>query len=72
MHWNGLNWDSKAVGFGWEYIGNSINTIWGSEPDDVFFISNNGLINHWDGSGFTRMATPTEVHLTDIHGTGPP
>lgn len=71
MHWNGIEWNA----FGpdeWPTFDNSGGciTIWGSDRDDVFFGSINGQINHWDGSGFSRMETPTDVRLTDIHGTG--
>ncbi|MBN4081063.1 hypothetical protein JYT44_01730, partial [Caldithrix abyssi] len=61
----------RATDYGWESVGGQINAIWASGPDEVFFVSNGGQINHWDGSRFSRMETPTEVRLTDIWGTGP-
>lgn len=70
-HYDGINWQFYREEDGWPLFGSSINTIWGSGPDDIFFGSSDGQINHWDGSGFERMDTPTEVHITDIHGTGP-
>jgi len=71
MHWDGKTWTDYWDKNGWVNMDPQINVIWASGPDDVFFGSVDGQINHWDGSGFTRMETPTEVHLTDIWGTGP-
>jgi len=71
MYWNGDEWQGRAQGFGWESVGGNIHTIWGSGPDDVFFGSVDGQINHWDGTGFERMETPTAIHIVDIWGTGP-
>lgn len=70
--WDGVKWSRPNIG-SWPAFDNygQITAIWASSPDDVFFGSVNGQINHWDGSGFTRMETPTNVHLTDINGTGP-
>lgn len=70
MYWNGNDWQLRATDYGWELFGAQINAIWASSSDDVFFISNGGQINHWNGSGFSRMETPTETRLTDIWGTG--
>ncbi|MCF7797952.1 MAG: hypothetical protein K9N11_07945, partial [Lentisphaeria bacterium] len=47
----------------------SINTIWGSSPEDVWFVGNGGSIVHYDGSGFQRLESGTEVDLKDITGT---
>lgn len=71
MYWDGNVWQGRASEYGWESVGGYITTIWGSGSDDVFFGSVDGQINHWDGSGFERMETPTEVQITDIYGTGP-
>ena len=71
MFWNGQKWEIRHM-LGWESMGSQVNKIWASGPDDVFFVSNQGKINHWDGSTFTRMQTPeTIISLTDIWGTGP-
>ncbi|RMG32741.1 MAG: hypothetical protein D6732_13000 [Methanobacteriota archaeon] len=70
-HWDGTSWTVYANTHGWETFYANINAIWGSGPDDVFFVSDGGQINHWNGSGFERMETPTTVHLSDVMGTGP-
>jgi len=59
----------------WDYIemepmnGIPGNAIWGSSPEDIWFVGYNGSIVHYDGSGFTRMESGTEVKLHDIDGT---
>lgn len=71
FHFDGQNWQYYREEDGWPLFGASITTIWGSGSDDVFFGSVDGQINHWDGSGFERMETPTEIHIVDIWGTDP-
>lgn len=71
-----INWDGTKFTFyttkdGWPDFEAYTNEIWASGPNDVFFISDKGMINHWDGSKFTRMDTPTDNLLMDIWGTGP-
>jgi len=46
-----------------------INTIWGSSPSDIWFVGDNGSIVHYDGSGFTRMESGTDVDLNNVVGT---
>jgi hypothetical protein len=72
FHYNGDSWEFYRGEDGWPVFDNygKINAIWGSGTDDVFFVSSYGQINHWNGSGFERMETPTTVHLVDIMGTG--
>jgi hypothetical protein len=69
MHWNGNEWQAFGPDI-WPTFNNSGRciAIWGSSSDDVFFGSVDGQINHWDGTGFERMDTPTEVQITDIWG----
>jgi len=71
MHWDGKTWTDYWDKNGWVNMGPQTNAIWASGPNDVFFISYGGQINHWDGNSFERMATPTELPLTDIWGTSP-
>ena len=54
----------------WQSFGpGQANAIWGSSPEDVWFAGNGGSIVHYDGSGFTRLESGTEVDLHQIHGT---
>ena len=44
-------------------------TIWASSPEDVWFAGDNGSIVHYDGSGFSRIESGTEVNYRQISGT---
>ncbi len=53
----------------WETFGpGQANKIWGSSPDDIYFIGNSGSIVHYDGAVFKRMESGTDVDLKDIYG----
>ncbi len=71
FHYDGETWQFYRGEDGWPYFDGYINAIWASGPDDVFFISDGGQINHWNGAGFERMDTPTTTRLSDIWGTDP-
>jgi len=42
------------------------NAIWGSSPEDIWFVGDSGSIVHYDGSGFTRLESGTDVDLRSI------
>jgi len=45
--------------------------VWGSGPDDVFFVGTGGYIGHWDGASIQRMESPTTSVLFGVWGAGP-
>ena len=47
----------------------TINAIWGTSSNNLFFIHRNGNILHYDGNEFTKMESGTNIHLLDIDGT---
>ncbi len=55
------DWESYGIG--------QAKTIWGSSLDDVYFVGNNGSIAHYDGIGFVRMESGTEIDLQSVIGT---
>ncbi|MCF7801012.1 MAG: hypothetical protein K9N34_03230 [Candidatus Marinimicrobia bacterium] len=71
-HWNDGQWERYHL---WDMgvLGpndGGVTRVWGSSPeDDVWFVGNGGSIVHYDGSGFERMESGTEVDLHEIHGT---
>ncbi|MFH1853675.1 MAG: hypothetical protein ABIA75_15165, partial [Candidatus Neomarinimicrobiota bacterium] len=71
FYWDGSVW-SRPNSSSWPVFDSygHCNAIWASGPDDVFFVSDGGQINHWNGSNFERMETPTTSRLADIWGTG--
>ncbi|MDA3871033.1 MAG: hypothetical protein PF551_01605, partial [Candidatus Marinimicrobia bacterium] len=64
-HWNGNIQDTTICN-----TSVSINAIWGSSSDNIYFVGNNGSIVHYDGSDFEKIESGTEVELTDIIGYG--
>jgi len=68
------HWDGDTLTMGWECNWQSgelgvVSTVWGSSPDNIFFVGNDGTIVHYDGASFQRMESATDVDLQDIEGT---
>ena len=51
-----------------QLLDGAVNAIWGSSPEDVYFVGGHGRIIHYDGSGFIRLESGTDVDLLDIWG----
>ena len=67
-HWNGSVWEVFGVqNSNWEFDG-YVRAIWGSSPEDVYFVGDNGSIVHYDGSGFTHIPTGINIDLLDVAG----
>ena len=45
-----------------------INKVWGTAPDDVWFVGAQGVILHFDGSAFTTIDSGTDRPLFTISG----
>jgi len=75
VHWDGDNYIKYTPANSTHPGQPTINTIWGSSPDDIYFVGNHGSIVHYDGGsagggqGFRKMESGTEVDLRDIDGT---
>ncbi len=70
FHFNGTIWEMHAGILG---AGNA-NKIWGSSSSDLYFVGNNGLIAHYNGSSWSRIESPagaggTTLDITDIWGS---
>jgi len=44
-----------------------IKAVHGAGPDSIFAVGGNGLVAHWDGSGWIDMARPVHVPLDFLH-----
>jgi Big-like domain-containing protein len=56
------------------FAGNSLSSlraVWGASGSDVFAVGSAGVIVHWNGSGWSTMASGTHADLFDVWGTGP-
>ncbi|MFQ6609112.1 MAG: hypothetical protein ACE5EE_11380, partial [Fidelibacterota bacterium] len=74
VHWDGQNYYKYTPANSSHPGQPSINSIWGSNSNDLYFVGDNGSIVHYDGSGFTKMESlpgqgGTDVDLIDIYGT---
>jgi hypothetical protein len=59
-------------GSSWREYGNlplySVNKIWGSESSNVYAIGLDGLIAHFNGSGWAQLQSGTTLDVQDIYG----
>ena len=47
----------------------SINKIWGTSSSDLYIVGNGGMIAHYDGKGWTRIGSGTDLNIQDIWGS---
>jgi hypothetical protein len=45
--------------------------VWGSGSDDVYFVGQNGVVLHWNGSGFEELFVGIGEDLIGVWGTSP-
>jgi hypothetical protein len=65
MHYNGSNWslmDSRTC----DLLG-----VWGSSATDVFAVGMNGMILHYDGTGWSSIAINTSKDICGVWGSSP-
>lgn len=56
----------------WETaLGSYVGGLWGSGPEDVYAVGQDGIIRRFDGESWTTISTPTFEGLNGIWGTGP-
>ncbi len=69
IHWNGIefvkNWNPVLD----EFYDKTVNKIWGTSSSDLYIVGNNGLMAHYDGTGWTKIETGTELDIQDIWGS---
>ena len=70
MHWDGLAWTSYHL---WNMgvlnpDDGGVHYSWGTSSSDMYFVGNKGSIVHYDGTSFTKMASPTTQDLDGIVG----
>lgn len=64
-HFDGFVWKSEFV----NQRQGGIYKIWGSSPENIYFIGTNGSMTHYNGNSFSLLSTGTTVNLLDITGT---
>lgn len=65
QHWDGLRWTVSTSMQGIRH------SVWGSGPNDVWTVGDFDPIFHWDGSSWSKLASPTMAGVASIWGTGP-
>jgi len=69
IHWDGNEWTLYHIqNMGLDACAG--NAIWASSPNDIYFVGRKGSIVHYDGSGFEKVESGTEINLRDIYGIG--
>jgi hypothetical protein len=49
----------------------TLNSIWGSGPSNIFAVGQRGKIHRYNGTSWSEMASPTGINLARVHGSGP-
>ncbi len=69
LHWNGSEFYLFTPAQG-EHPGQpSINGIWGTSSENIYFVGDAGSIVHYNGSSFLVMDSQTDVDLIGISGS---
>ncbi len=48
----------------------SLSKAWGANTNDMYFVGRGGSIAHYNGSGWQKINSGTDVKLLDVWGTG--
>lgn len=71
LRWNDEEWreidapELSASGVG------AFFKVWGTGPDNVFIVGQNGTVLHWDGETLEEEPVETELDLISLWGSGP-
>jgi len=70
IHWDGEKWTYYHL---WDMgildaDDGSVEHIWASSPDNVYFVGWKGSIVHYNGSSFKKMESGTTCRLEDVWG----
>jgi hypothetical protein len=68
IHGDGTNWtiyDIRETS-GDPYL--DVSRLWGSNPNDIYFVGRAGSIVHYNGSSFSKIESGTTIMFQDIYG----
>jgi hypothetical protein len=51
-----------------EHLEGALFKVWGRADDDVWVVGERGLVLHFDGTDWTRVASPVRTRLLTVHG----
>jgi hypothetical protein len=66
IHWDGNKFNSSPMNISFP---SHVNKMWGTSSSDIYAVGNSGLIAHYDGSSWTKIASGTSLDFHDIYGT---
>jgi photosystem II stability/assembly factor-like uncharacterized protein len=66
MRWNGAAWTPSASG-----TTEWLTGVWGSGPNDVWVVGDEGTILRWNGSTWMPSSSGTRERLSAVWGSGP-
>jgi len=66
LHYDGSDWlDVTPAGI---TIDGALFKVWGSGPNDIYAVGQNGIILHYDGADWTQQESNTQASLFTVHG----
>ena len=71
IHGDGTNWtiyDIRAT----VDPNLSVSRVWGSDPNNIYFVGRGGSIVHYNGSSFSKIESGTTIPFQDIFGSQNP
>jgi hypothetical protein len=71
LHYGGAQWSLAPIPVLQRPGVYAFFKVWGSGPNDVYIVGQNGAILHWDGESFTEEGAGISQDLIGIWGTGP-
>jgi hypothetical protein len=71
LHYDGAQWSLAPIPVLQRPGVYAFFKVWGSGPNDIYTIGQNGAILHWDGESFTEQGAGISQDLIGIWGTGP-
>ena len=71
LRYDGANWTDETPDSSAVPIGGALNKVWGSSPNDVFAVGQNGTVLHYDGANWAVQQSGVEadkIILTTVFG----
>ena len=71
LHYDGSEWRTVEIPRLVRPGVSALFKVWGSGPNDIYAVGQNGVILHWEGSEFREMGAGISQDLIGIWGRGP-
>lgn len=71
LRWRGSEWSEVDVPELERPRVRAFFKVWGTGPDNVYIVCQNGAVLHWDGSSLAEELVGTGADLISLWGTGP-